>query len=106
MRRTATDVKTHVCVCVSVMKWHPTKTAGLIDMLFGMRARVGPSKNLLDRGPDPPGNGHAEHAHSQYIQQHNVICWIFCIKVNKAVRHFRMTTFMILFTSTYIKTTI
>ena len=49
---------TCVCVCVSVTKWHPAKTAGTIEMPFGMWGRVGPSNRVLDgRGLDPSGEG-------------------------------------------------
>jgi len=45
---------------VSITKWHPAKTAGLIEMLFGTWGGVGPSNpsnHVLDGGLDPPGEG-------------------------------------------------
>ena len=51
-----------VCVCVSVCLFvcvrhaaAPCKTAGPIEMPFGMWDGVGPSNHVLDGGPDPPG---------------------------------------------------
>jgi len=38
-------------VCLSVC---PAKTAAPIEMLFGLRTRVGPSNHVLDGGPDLP----------------------------------------------------
>ena len=33
---------------------NPAKTAGPIEMLFGLRTWVGPGHHVLDGGPDPP----------------------------------------------------
>jgi len=53
-------------VCRSVTLVSLAKTAGPIEMLFGLRTRVGPRNHVLDGGPDPPmgrgnfeGKGHA-----------------------------------------------
>jgi len=43
-----------VCVCVSVTFRYPAKTAGPIEMPFGMWGGVDPSNHVLDGGPDPP----------------------------------------------------
>ena len=40
------------------MKLHPAKTAGSIEMPFGMWGGVDHSNHVLDASPDPPkGNG-------------------------------------------------
>jgi len=49
----ATDVWRGVCVCVSEKLRYPVKTAGPIEMPFGVRARVGPQNHVLHGGPDP-----------------------------------------------------
>jgi len=52
-------------VCRSVTLVSPAKTAALIEMLFGLRTRVGPRNHVLDGGPDPPmqrGNFEGEGA--------------------------------------------
>jgi len=41
-------------VCQSVTIIIPARTAGLIEMLFGLRTRVGPTKHVLDGHPAPP----------------------------------------------------
>jgi len=53
-------------VCRSVTLVSPAKTAGPIEMPFGLRIRVCPRNHVLDGGPDPPmergnfeGKGHA-----------------------------------------------
>ena len=48
-----------MCLCVSVFvtKWHHAKTAGPIEMPFGMWSGVGPSNHVLDGGLDPPPGG-------------------------------------------------
>jgi len=38
-------------VCLSVTIVSPAKTAELIEMLFGLRTRLGPRKHVLDSGP-------------------------------------------------------
>jgi len=38
----------------------PAKTAKPIEMPFGLWTRVGPSKHVLDGGPDPHANGNFE----------------------------------------------
>jgi len=43
-----------LCVCVSVTFRYPAKTAGPIEMPFGMWGGVDPSNHVLDGGPDPP----------------------------------------------------
>jgi len=35
----------------------PAKTAALIEMLFGLRTRMGRGNHALDRGADPPCEG-------------------------------------------------
>jgi len=39
---------------LSVTLGSPAKTAAPIEMLFGLRARVGPRNHVLDEGTDPP----------------------------------------------------
>jgi len=39
-------------VCLSVTLVSPAKMPELIQMLFGLRTRVGPGNNVLDGGPD------------------------------------------------------
>jgi len=47
-----------VCVCLLVTTASCAKTAEPIDVLFGIRTRVGPLSHVLDGGlEDPPGNG-------------------------------------------------
>ena len=42
-------------VCLSlVTRMYCGKTAGPIEMPFGMWGAVGPSNHVLDEGPDPP----------------------------------------------------
>ena len=36
---------------------YPAKTAGLIEMPFGVWGGIGPSNHVLDGGPDPPKEG-------------------------------------------------
>ena len=45
-----------VCLSVSlsVTIIIPARTAGLIEMLFGLRTRVGPTKHVLDGDTVPP----------------------------------------------------
>ena len=48
-------------VCWSDSLVSPAKTAGPIEMPFGLRTRVGPKNHVLDGGPDPPmGRGNFE----------------------------------------------
>jgi len=49
-------VRPSVClsVCLSVS---PSKRAGTIKMQFGMLQSVGPSNDVLERGPDQPREG-------------------------------------------------
>ena len=48
-------------VCRSVTLVSPAKTAGPIEMPFGLRTRVGPWNHVLDGGPGPPtGRGNFE----------------------------------------------
>ena len=59
MQPIATDVwhgqSVGLCVCVShVMDRYPAKTAGPIEMPFGMWGRLDHSHHVLDGGPDPP----------------------------------------------------
>ena len=62
MRRTVTDVSVvgrSVGRLVRRSVWnetirYPGKTAGPIEMPFGMWGGVGDSQHVLDRGPDPP----------------------------------------------------
>jgi len=44
-------------VCRSVTLVSPAKTAALIEMLFGLRIRVGHGNHVLDGGSDPPWEG-------------------------------------------------
>ena len=46
-----------VCVCVSVTRRYSAKTAVLIEMSFGTRARVGHRNHVLDGGSDHQGKG-------------------------------------------------
>jgi len=53
-------------VCRSVTLVSPAKTAGLIEMPFGLKTQVCPRNHVLDGGPDLPmergnfeGKGHA-----------------------------------------------
>ena len=39
-------------VCLSVTLVSPAKTAAPIEMLFGLRTRMGPGNHVLDVGPD------------------------------------------------------
>ena len=57
MRTIATDVWCVVCVCASETLMYPAKTAGPIEMTFGVCGWVGPSNHVLDGGPDPLGEG-------------------------------------------------
>ena len=41
-------------MCVCVTRLHPAKTAGQIEIPFGMCGGVGPSKHALDGGADLP----------------------------------------------------
>jgi len=41
----------------SVTLVSPAKTAAQIEMLFGLRTRVGPGNHVLDGRPDPPWEG-------------------------------------------------
>ena len=51
MRRIATDVSRGLLsFCIPVTRMYPAKTAGPIEMSFGMWARVGQSKHVLDGG--------------------------------------------------------
>jgi len=53
----AADVLTCLCVTMSVcdvMTRYPTKTAGTIEIPFGMWGGVGHSNHVLDGGLDPP----------------------------------------------------
>jgi len=43
-----------VCVCLLDTTVSPTKTAGPIEVLFGLRTRVGPLNRVLCGGLDPP----------------------------------------------------
>jgi len=54
-----TDRIALVCGSVnrSVTLVSPAKTAEAIEMLFGLRTRVGPGNHVLDGGPDPPWEG-------------------------------------------------
>ena len=57
MRRIATDVSVvgrSVCDVCDVTTSYPAKTAGPIEMPFGMWGGVGRSHHVLDGGPDPP----------------------------------------------------
>jgi len=56
MRPIATDVwrGVYVCVCVSVTRMYPAKTAGPIETPFGMWAQKGHSNHVLDGGVVPP----------------------------------------------------
>ena len=38
-------------MCVSIMKWHPAKMAGLIEMPFGTWGGVCPTNHVLDGDP-------------------------------------------------------
>jgi len=53
MRPIVTD-RVEWSVGLSVTLVSPTKTAASIEMLFGLKARVGPRNHVLDEGPDPP----------------------------------------------------
>jgi len=44
-------------VCRSVTLVSPAKTAEPIEMPFGLWARIGPRKHVLEGGPDPPLEG-------------------------------------------------
>jgi len=46
-----------VSVSLFVILVSPAKTAEPIEMLFGLRTRVGPENHVLDGGPDRRGNG-------------------------------------------------
>ena len=53
----ATDVSV-VCRSVwNVTTRYPAKTAGPIEMRFGMWGGVGDSHHVLNEGPDPPREG-------------------------------------------------
>jgi len=61
--RSATYVDAVYCygpssvVCRSVTLVSRAKMAEPIEMLFGLRTRVGPVNHVLDGGPDPPWEG-------------------------------------------------
>jgi len=44
-------------VSLSVTLESPVKTAKPIEMLFGLKTRVGPGNHVLDGGPDPSTEG-------------------------------------------------
>jgi len=44
-------------VGLSVTLVNPAKTAELINMPFGLSARIGPKNHVLDGVPDPPWEG-------------------------------------------------
>ena len=69
-------------MCVSVMWRYPVKTAGLIEMPFGMWAQLSPSNHVLDEGLDPSrgrgyfgvGNGLSHICNRMYTQWRTVLC--------------------------------
>jgi len=83
MRPIVTDkVAWSVCrsclsVCRSITLVSPAKTAVPIEMLFGLRTRVGPRSHVLDRRPDPHGKGNFDGgraAHCKVSGHSAVIC--------------------------------
>ena len=71
MRRIAPYMSSMCVSCVCV-RHEMAKTAGQIDMPFGICAQVGHSNHVLDGGPDPPREtGMLWHARGRYIQHHN-----------------------------------
>ena len=49
------SVVTDQVVCLTLVS--PAKAAKPIEMLFGLRTRVGRGKHVLDGDPDPPREG-------------------------------------------------
>jgi len=55
-------------VCPSVTLVSPAKTAGPIEMPFGLRTRVSSRNHVLDGGPDPPiGRGNFQQKRGRPI---------------------------------------
>jgi len=57
VRRCGLSLRTEyrgLSVGLSVTLVSPAKTAEVIEMLFGLRTRVGPGNHVLDGGPGPP----------------------------------------------------
>jgi len=57
------------------------KTAELIEILFGLWARMDPRNRVLDRGPDPPWEGAILRGKGWPI----VKCMTFCTKMAESV---------------------
>jgi len=56
-------------VCRSVTLVSPAKTAGLIEVPFGLRTLVGPGNHVLDGGSDPPmGKGNFEGGRASHCK--------------------------------------
>jgi len=83
LHRSTTYVDTAYCywlssvVCRSVTLVSPAKTAGPINMPFGLWPRVGPRNHVLDGSPDSPmGRGNFEgEKRSPVVKYRDTLCW-------------------------------